>query len=346
MKKIECTVEYLNSPHLAQLYHGFLLLEKKGIINLKFYQSNNSQTGKPVIRVKLNEEISLVYDTLDGLNWNNSLDRLGNMSYFASNFDCDFYFKRSYAKELSDPELNGPKVLPLGLNYNIDTEILFPSLRDHVKKLVFYFLKSKKKSVAQSDFEYYPIFNDKPRILFLARLWNPDEIENNSIVKHEREVINFNRIEFIKICKEYYGDYFTGGLQLDKFAQSLAPELCVSSSSTSKVSFLNQIKQHDICISTLGLHGSTGWKFGEYIAASRAIVSEPLVYDSPGLSEEKHYLSFSTKDELIHSIDSLFNNKNNLREMMLNNYHYYNNYLRPDSLVLNTLLIAIDNFKK
>lgn len=41
------------------------------------------------------------------------------------------------------------------------------------------------------------------------------------------------------------------------------------------------VKESDICITTTGLHRSIGWKFAEYIAASKAIVTEKLNY-SPG----------------------------------------------------------------
>lgn len=109
---------------------------------------------------------------------------------------------------------------------------------------------------------------------------------------------------------------------------------------TTKVSFLNSLQKHDICINTLGLHNSTGWKFAEYIAASRAIISEPLVYQSPNLVEGNNYLSFIDSDSLILGIEKLKKSKS---QMMLNNYHYYNNFIRPDSLIMNSLFLALDN---
>ena len=57
--------------------------------------------------------------------------------------------------------------------------------------------------------------------------------------------------------------------------------------------FLNIVKSSDICIATTGLHKSIGWKFGEYIAASRAIITEPLYYEIPGeLKRGSNYLEF------------------------------------------------------
>ncbi len=97
-------------------------------------------------------------------------------------------------------------------------------------------------------------------------------------------------------------------------------------------------------MATTGLHNSIGWKFGEYVAASRAILSEPLIYGLPGNFEHgKNYLPFNNEDELLHKTYSLLKNKDELLDMMNSNFHYYNNFLRPDKLVLNTLLKIYQN---
>ena len=63
------------------------------------------------------------------------------------------------------------------------------------------------------------------------------------------------------------------------------------------------VKESDICITTTGLHRSIGWKFAEYIAASKAIVTEKLNY-SPGteLKANTNFLEFDTSEELINQV--------------------------------------------
>jgi hypothetical protein len=157
--------------------------------------------------------------------------------------------------------------------------------------------------------------------------------------KIEIENINNFRIKCIRACRKEFGELFLGGLQRDGYSLSAAKDMVVPLHITEKKTFIDTIKDHNICIATTGLHDSIGWKFGEYVAASRAIVSEPLKYSVPGEFEiEKNYLVFNNEYELLEKIYILLNDKEKLLEIMNNNYHYYNNYLKPEMLVLNTLL--------
>ncbi|MBC6401626.1 MAG: hypothetical protein GDA37_11570 [Ekhidna sp.] len=202
----------------------------------------------------------------------------------------------------------------------------------------------RKYSFRSSDFESQPYLHKKSKILFLTRLHNPDDVslEHSKI---ERENINRNRIDCIKACKKEFPNNFIGGLESDNFSKRYQKDLVLPTSLTKKEVFLNAVKESNICITTTGLYNSIGWKFGEYVAASRAIISESLKYELPGNFENyKNYLEFNGKDELIQNIRELLRNRDRLSErMMQENFHYYNNYLRPDVLVLNTLLRVIED---
>jgi hypothetical protein len=111
---------------------------------------------------------------------------------------------------------------------------------------------------------------------------------------------------------------------------------------TAKRRFMALVKASPICIATTGLILSTGWRFGEYVAASRAIVSEKLHDVLPGpFRTPDNYLEFCTVAELIGAVGKLVENRAALQTMMWNNYSYYRTYGRPDSLVLNALLRAL-----
>jgi hypothetical protein len=158
--------------------------------------------------------------------------------------------------------------------------------------------------------------------------------------------INKDRINFIRACKNEFGNKFIGGIVKDKFSEKAAPDLIIPFTQTKKNVFLENIKRSNICVATSGLNNSTGWKLGEYVAASRAIVSEPLHYELPGsFSAGTNYLSFSNQDELIKTIYKLMDNKELLRRMMKSNYDYYQNFVRSDMLILNSLL-TIDRIIK
>ena len=77
---------------------------------------------------------------------------------------------------------------------------------------------------------------------------------------------------------------------------------------------------------------------------SRSIVAEPLNYEAPGnLKSGTNYLEFRSPDECVEKVSQLFSDKELRYHMMAQNLKYYHSYLRPDSLVLNTILAALSN---
>lgn len=188
------------------------------------------------------------------------------------------------------------------------------------------------------EFEFYPVPNKETKILFLTKLWDPADFSSEHI-KIEVEKINETRISCIRVCKKEFGNRFLGGIEKSKFSARAAKELTMPLEAKQKRLFIQRIREHNICIATTGLHGSIGWKFGEYVAASRAVISEPLVFKVPGnFEKEKNYLEFASENALIEKINVLLTESEKLSEMMMNNFNYYNKFLRPDLLVLNTLL--------
>lgn len=175
-------------------------------------------------------------------------------------------------------------------------------------------------------------------ILLIAGLWNPED-EKLEHLKIEIDLINRTRIDCIRACQKEFGRKFTGGLIRDSFSIKQAKDLIMPDSLTNRETFLNSIREHNICIATTGLHGSIGWKLAEYVAASRAILSEPLIYKPTGdFKNDINYLNFDSVDELLNKVYFLLKNRDALIGMMNSNFQYYNNYLRPDKLVLNTLM--------
>ena len=107
---------------------------------------------------------------------------------------------------------------------------------------------------------------------------------------------------------------------------------------TQRYNFINLINRSLICITSTGLHRSIGWRFGEFVAAGKAILSEPLHFAIPGnFQEGKNYLSFNSIDEVVDKCDDLLCNPDKIHAMEYENFYYYFHYLKPDILILNTL---------
>jgi hypothetical protein len=342
----KCELNYFPSTHLSQIYDGFEKLRKLGIIDLVIKQERGSY-AKPILKVVVDDRNIVIYDTLDGLNWiDGSLE--DNLIYFKNSIKADYYFKRSFNNSVSSNSPKGCKVFPLGFNYDITQEGNFSTrLNDLIKYCVkssYAFSKYYQKNQFYSKvFESLPIGMHDNKVLFLARLWDPSEggLEH---LKQEREIINQNRIDCIKTCQREFGADFVGGIQIDAFSLKYARDLLLDDSFTNRASFLDKIKIHNICIATNGLHDSIGWKFGEYVAASRAVITEPLKYQLPGdFNVSENYLEFKNTNELIEKIHFLMSSRDEMHKIMNNNFRYYNSYLRPEMLILNTLLIVSNN---
>jgi len=346
--------------HLGQIYTGFNLLNQKGFLELKQtipaeFLRNKNDSDRWVdyrffnAKVIVNNEITLCYDTHD---WNWIDEKILGES--------DFYFKRSYDENYVSSLKEKDKIFPLGLNYLVSnsTMDLFK-----IQRAKFYGGKQKLKTVIKemqkpdtfgkkaeaeqiNNLEAFPDFGVDPKIIFMTRVWNPQNIEDKK-QKKAVENINETRADCIRILRKEFGDRFFGGLEIDDFSSENYKDCLLPNQNFSKKrKYLENLKTFPICIATTGLNNSTGWKFAEYVALSKAIISEPLFFQVPGNFEpEKNYLEFSAPETLLDAATLLFENKDLRSEIMMNNYRYYQAFLRPDSLVLNTLATVFQHSK-
>ncbi len=344
--------------HLQQIYTGFSLLHKQGFLNLKqtipreFLQNKNASnrwTDYKFFNTKVvvNGKTNVCFDTHD---WNWIDEEILR--------EVDFYFKRSYDAQYISKLEEKDKVFPLGLNYQVsnpekDSFKLARSafyggkskIKAAIKGLrIDRFLGDKGETEQLKNLESYPDFTIEPKILFMARTWNPNFIED----KKQREVVeklNETRAASVRILRKEFGERFFGGLAPDDYAAKHFKDCLLPDGSLSnKRSYLKILKDFPISVATAGLNNSNGWKLGEYVAFSRAIITEPLHFQVTGdFAKDANYLEFTTPVELINAATRLFENKNLRFEMMMNNYRYYNSFVRPDSLVLNSLAVVFSH---
>jgi hypothetical protein len=343
--------------HLQQIYTGFSLLHKKGVLKLKQiipqeFTENKSDSDRWVnynffnAFVTVNDKIRVCYDTHDW-NWIDE-EILGNV---------DFYFKRSFDEDFLTRLPEKHKVFPLGLNYQVngDKADFF-----RLQRAAFFGGKEKIKLALKAlrldnflpnaeterldRMENAPDYKIEPKVLFMARAWNTEKIED----KKQKEIvrqINETRAECVRALRKEFGARFFGGLMHDDFSQKhFKDALLPDNSLSNKRKYLETLKNFPVCVATRGLNDSNGWKLAEYVAFSKAIVTEPLKFRVTGdFEREKNYLEFSGAEELIGSVSRLFEDKDLRREMMKNNREYYLNFVRPDALVLNSLKVIANH---
>jgi hypothetical protein len=185
-------------------------------------------------------------------------------------------------------------------------------------------------------------FEDRPRqgsdqsINYFTRLWDPANVID--IYKEDCNNVNNMRIGCVRALRREFGERYNGGLQANPYTLRVARDLIVDEKLTAKANYLKLTRQAGICITTLGVVGSNGWRIGEFIAGAKAIVCEKLRYPVPGdFLPGKNYLEFTTPEECVAQVKILMDDPALRFHLMQNNSLYYHAYLRPDKLIWNTL---------
>ena len=345
-----------NSNHLQQIYFGFQLLQNSGLIYLKqtidrdaaYFDKNRTlpfgaQSGG--LKLILNTSIHIYYDMSDA----HTIDE-DNLNW------SDFYFKRSFN---SDIHTNvSAKILPLDLNYMVKSnKFNWQNLvrtyqlsigSERVKACVRELDINNKMTYSPriDELQAKPSVDTPFKILFMCRLWEPEKDDHWQLTKAQQEdriEINNVRVDCIRKLKKEFGKEFTGGLAPTTYAQNNFSDVVSSASMTSKRNYIAELKKYPVCISTTGLANSTGWKFGEYVALSKAIVSEKLHSQTAGnMQKNINYLQFDTADECVEQVHKLRSNKALMANMMRANHSYYINHLAPDKLVMSSLQRALN----
>lgn len=363
MQRLKCDlIVNSNARHLQPILSGFNMLQRNKLISLKqnFPRDTFLLRGKKILVDKLyvnemhldviiNNSILVHYDVADSKKINE--DALSA---------CDIYFKRSYCTDYISsyyPE-DAKKIKPLGLYflaidneldlYSLKRDIRFSSGINKLKSIVKHFDRTNTltDSPYLKFFEQTPLASKAPKILFFAKVWDPDFDGEYKITTEDHEdriQINQHRVDCIRALKEAYGEKFTGGIEASNFSRKYCRDLVITNTEkTKRRNYIKLMQEHDICIATAGLHQSVGGKFTEYLAASRSIVTEPLAYDPIGsIKAEVNYFEFTKVEECVSAVDVLMNNTMLREKQMLNNYEYYHSVVRPDLQVKTSLITAL-----
>ncbi|MDR2753887.1 MAG: hypothetical protein LBB50_06225 [Oscillospiraceae bacterium] len=189
-------------------------------------------------------------------------------------------------------------------------------------------------------------------ILFLTRTWFPLEEhpglrEEQIVAAHPQLALvlqmDETRAALIRLLRREYGRRAVCGFARTPFAVKHWPSLVVPHALTQKRAYLAVMRRARVCLTTTGLHGSTGWKFGEYAAAAKAFVAEPPQYHLPGgFAANANYLPFHTPEQALSQTEHLRADAIFREEMQRRNAAYYQAFLRPDILVKNALARALE----
>ena len=345
------TVYFNREGHVSRLVSALFLLSKASEIHIDFVENTDNFRNVPhaqIVEVEVDQR-TIAFDMCDAFALNNEKGQ----RYLEK---VDLYFKRSYNKtiDLGLPEEALHKIRPYGFDYYLTCPGNPLDRKPTGAKAIA--RKFVRDITGYSASTYPPFFEKKadqiqgkPSIFFMTRLWDPEELRLDSGISsdvyayreymiEERHKINADRVQIIRELQRIYGKCFIGGVQDSEFARRYSPDVILPVRLTRRKPYLQKMQSSDICIGSMGLHKSIGWKTGEYVAASRAIVAERFAYEVPGgFLEGKNYLPFDNVDACLSSVERLFNNLDEIYRMKRQNELYYKDYLEPVQQIKNAL---------
>jgi hypothetical protein len=352
-----CTV-YATSycEHLLQIYAGLYALHEAGVIRVR------QRFGREALRRRLGgladarllapEAGALVVDIEDaGLAFFDVRDDAGG--WMALSDRLLVYAKRSFRPG----RFPGPATfLPLGLNYAVSLE------RSAGLELVRCLVQLDRSSLARkrllvalartipgvgralgiptvASVGLPPDAGAPPRAIFLARTWQEREVRNTE----EVGPLNDMRAGCIRALRARFGERFLGGFAPSEHARAAYPDCVVGADvSTRRSRYLRLLKAYPVCVATRGLSGSIGWKFAEYVALSKSIVSEPTRIELPGpIAAGENYLEFETPEACVQRVAELMENAGVRLRMMEKNREYHLEYGTPWAIVARVLDAAM-----
>jgi len=278
---------------------------------------------------------------------------------------ADVVFKRTYVPEIIVPHRRD-HVLPYGLNYACRTGDEGLMLRYAAAGVVssFHDLRHKPSRVTPSrvawpvvgpirlaqanrrpdvplsgiprlvsQFESRPDEPAEARVLFQTRAW-AENVEG--VADHHTEP-NHRRAEVIRALRRRLGHRFVGGFVPDPYAREHFPD-CLSDLPADPVAYLRSVRSAAIVVSTEGLKTSIPFKIPEFLAASRAIVSEPFrpLLPTPLVSGAE-LVTFTGADACADICERLLDQPDEVQALRAGAWAYYQAEVRPDALMRNRL---------
>lgn len=335
-----------DSPHTRQVVTGFYELAAAGVVDLRVHGTSHGATEwlDPLSLRAVIAGHRVIYDANDGRYIPPEL-----APYLE---DAECYFKRSIDRQRLDGMPASVRVEPLGLNYLVtsrrnlwhrglrppDWRRLTRSAARRAGALAGRLGVRDVRDMLIGDFEVPPSADAAPRVLFMCRAWESGP-RDSAYSLADCEAVNEMRAACIRAARAEFGERFYGGFAIEEFSRREYGDcLLPDHRASERRAFLARVRDSAICVATTGLHGSIGWKMAEYVAASRAIVSEPLRYEVPGgFAAGRNFLEFTTLESFITSVESLLRDVSLREDIRRTNWDYYRRWVRPDAQVLRTL---------
>lgn len=287
-------------------------------------------------------------------------------TYDLDNIDKDFYdWADVYAKvNLKKSDTNLDKVIPAGPNFGVRIggaaytlglgirnyfhsrskypSTVKPSFREFIHGYLYSLYRRSTIDVYENEYK-----EDEDYIFTMNTLWYDKNTDTTT---------NTLRGYFALYCKRVMKS-FEGGFfyinqrvvveQFPEYTKYLEKyKDIITQKRVSLKQYIQKTKKSAFVFSTPSVGGCHGWKFGEYIAMGKAIISTTMNHEMPGsFVAGEHYLLANSEDEIAETVRLLLGDKNKRNDLKINAKRYYKEVIAPEAVVSHILSVA-DNLVK
>ena len=363
-----CSIRYCHREPASWFLAGFALLEQEGVLRIDCVErydrflKDDLYAHNNIVEARMNGKL-IVFDYETGTQSQLRLEHFDEQIQSVSG-----YFKTNYRPEVFAALTNRDKLHPFvpgtffatvpGNPYDRVRLRDFPMTKQGIVNYL-YQVKHHVEHVRESDYRnmLYDGHFSSYRILFWARLFGGTLSTAEDVRKiypflsiekaQEAAQQNFKMLqecdaERIRICttlKKEFGDRFIGGLRDDAYTRYVCPSLiaqddCVST----RRAYHATMRSNVIGVATRGHNECVEAKFGEMLAAGRAIISPPVTCVMPGgFAQGKNYAGFTDMDTFCTEVERLLCDPQAVNAMETENARFFREYMAPRECVLEAL---------
>ena len=166
-------------------------------------------------------------------------------------------------------------------------------------------------------------------VLLQTRVWEQSDVSEEDVAE-----VNEGRATLVRSLRKAFGDRFLGGIVPTPYAKQNFPDV-ITPFSSRRSEYIAMSRSAPIAIYCRGLHHSTAFKLGEYLAGAKAIVIEPLGQElREPLKDGVNCLPFHSAEECVEHCGKLLNDKEAMAAMRRANQQYYRAQIEPAADVL------------
>lgn len=347
----QVTVRVDHEPYWSSyLYCGLFDLAAQGLITLRF-------TPRFTLRPK--EVFCTVLEVSDALtqqrrtvaiDWRDNADLLAPEKLS----ECDVYYKRNLIPPITErvcPSAHRAKLRPAGLSFAVRGKQARPwwvqmvsALWRDEQPLIQGSLKSTVRSLhkslrvpamlrslaAKHEIECDSVRRARNVVFYQLQAYDP----RGSRLAEDTDAINEERAQIIRALRRRFADRFVGGFIPTPYARMRYPD-CLSREKHSRADYIRMLTSCRICLYTRGLRDSPAYKLGEYLAASRCIVSQRLQTILPAPLRDGHEVLYGHDvEELMEQCQLLLSREDRQEQLSSNARRYYAREVEPSRRTL------------